>query len=199
MSTEVEQTTAGAHRDPDPTETMKAAKAPKGVSSAPTVAILIALAVAALGAVCVRDALVSWGVVSGTGWIAAVVDQSASVTSKSWMLPIFVLMVLAAIPLVLVALRPRRRRATRLKGSTGVYIRHRDLETLLERAARDTDGVESVNADVSGKRRVTLRVLSTAPAEDVDSVKSALTASTSTILDALAVNPQLTLKVTPAS
>lgn len=199
MSTDVEQTTAGADPDTDPAETMKAAKAPKGASSAPTVAIVIAIAVAALGAVCVRDALVSWGVISGTGWIAAVVDANASVTSKSWMLPIFVLMVLAAIPLVLVALRPRRRRAMRLVGSTGVYIRHRDLETLLERAARDTDGVESAKADVSGKRQVTLRVLSTAPAEDVDSVKGALTASTSTILDALADTPKLTVKVTPAS
>ena len=136
--------------DPEPTQTstapaMRAARAPVGAGSAPLVAQLLALALVALGAVGIQEALVRTGAISTASWTSAVVDSvdgcgtttrscSSSRCCSPWS---------GCVLLPLGFLR-RPRTAVALDATTGVYLRTRDLARVAAAAVEGADAVTDV-------------------------------------------------------
>lgn len=174
---------------------MRAARAPVGVGSAPLVAQLLALALVALGAVGIQEALVRAGAWKTSSWTSAVVDSVDGVRYDD---PIVLVLsiVLAVLGLVLLPLGFKRRPRTSvaLDATTGVYLRSRDLARVAATAVEGADSVTDV--DVKAGRR-TLKVQATTVAsrdrkdEIAQDIRSRLTSS----LDALERAPRLKVSV----
>jgi len=175
---------------------MTAARTPRGSGSAPAAAFVVALLLLLLGIIAVRDFLVEMGWVSGTPWIEGALSHAGILEPEPWMVPIFVVLIMLGTLLALLALRPRPRKAMRMVGDTGVYVRYADLEKLLTKSAEDTDGVES--ADVSVKSgKIAVRAQTTAGQGEVGTIEHALSQSLEPVISALADRPNLTVKANP--
>lgn len=128
---------------------------PLAVAGSRVAAAVLALSLLGLGVVAGREALAAWGAVGGGSWLPTVADSIGAVGPQWWVLPTAVALVLVGVALLLVALRPRRRRHLLVGDGEGVWVHVDDLARLVRASVADLPGV--LEARVRGGRRV-LRV-----------------------------------------
>ena len=175
--------------------TMKAAKAPVGVGSAPLVAQLLALALIALGVVGIEEALVRTGAISQPSWTTATVEaMDRSTADRPVVLILAIAGVLLGLVLLSVAFKRRPRKTVALSADTGVYLRTRDLKRVATSALEGADGVTDVDV-VSGRRTMNVRATTLAPKERNSEIEADLRDRLSSSLSALASPPRVKVAV----
>lgn len=176
-------------------DAMRAARAPVGVGSAPLVAQLLALALVALGAVGIQEALVRTGAWKTSSWTSAVVD---SVDGLRYDDPIVLVLsiVLALLGLVLLPLGFKRRPRTSvaLDAATGVHLRTRDLARIAASAVEGADAVTDV-AVKAGRRTLKVRATTVASRDRQDEIAQDVRNRLTSSLDALERAPRLKVSV----
>ena len=149
MSQSMLQTSAAA-----PDATLSAPKTPLGAGGITGIGIALSAALVALGIVGVHDGIVGAGWLQGSSWLLAVTERLDGLRPAAWVLPLGFALVLVGLWLLLVAVRPRPRKAIALTAKTGVYLRPRDVAALSIDAAQDVDGVTSASASASTRKMV---------------------------------------------
>ena len=134
---------------------------------------VLAVLLAALGVLLIRDALIAFDVLPGTALLPASLDRLNGWTAEWWMVPAGVAAALLGLWLVETALRPRSRKTVPVTSATGLFLRTRDIARLASDAAEEVDGVVSATSTAS-RRAVTVAVRSTATAGIVDGVTDAV-------------------------
>lgn len=163
---------------------MNASKTPVGPGSISAVGLLLALLVVGIGVLGVQAALVAAGLLTGKPWLTWALQRPDGVTPAGWLLPAGVVLALIGLWLLLTALRPRPRTAVAVEAVTGVFLRPRDLSRLAVAAADNVDGVQDAHASAT-RRKVTVRITSTAAETGRDQVSDAVTAAVTERLSAL--------------
>jgi hypothetical protein len=134
---------------------------------------VLAVLLAALGVMLIRDALIGLDVLGGTAWLPATLDALNGSSAEWWMVPAGVGVALLGLWMVVTALRPRSRKTVAVTSATGVFLHTRDVARLASDAAEEVDGVLSA-ASTASRRAVTVTVRSTATAGIVDGVTAAV-------------------------
>ncbi|MEP6814744.1 MAG: hypothetical protein ABI873_04240 [Marmoricola sp.] len=137
---------------PDPAKALPAARPPVGTGASPLFAQLLALALMALGAVGIQEALVRTGVVSQESWTRTAAASLDGLAAETWMVPVFVVVALAGLLLLVVVVKPRPRKALTLSADTGVYLRTRDLSRIADGLLEGADGVTDVSTRARRRR-----------------------------------------------
>jgi hypothetical protein len=153
---------------------MAAARQKTGSGRVGMVGPVLALLLAALGVLLIRDALIAFDVLPGTALLPATLDRLSGWTAEWWMVPAGAATALVGLWLVVTALRPRSRKTLPVTSATGVFLHVRDVARLASDAAEDVDGVVSATATAS-RRTVTVAVRSTAMPGIVEGVTDAVT------------------------
>ena len=155
-------------------QALPAAKTPVSSGAITGLGLVLAVVLTAVGVVAVRDALVYAGVLHGTPLLALAARATNGVTPAVWMVPVGVVLALLGLWLLVMALRPRPRKAVTLTAQTGVYLRPKDVSRLAETAAERVDGVLDVHVSATPKTaNVTVR--STGDQATGDRVRDAIT------------------------
>ncbi|QNE16868.1 hypothetical protein F1D05_01845 [Kribbella qitaiheensis] len=167
------------------------AKKPVALPAAATAGIIGALAVTAVGAVGVRDALVSAGAIGGTSWLEWLFGKASVLKPVDWMIPAGIAAILIGVWFLIAAVKPRK--TTHLAvGDAGVWIRYRDAARL----ATDTaTTIDSVTAAGTKARRHRLRVTATATG-NASQVRDDLTAAIGQRLQTVTPLPRVRARVT---
>jgi len=171
---------------------LPSARTPVAIGPVATLAVLWALLLVGLGGVGIRDALASANLVSGRPWSQQALETWDARTAPAWIVPVAVVLLLVAVWLVYVALRPRARNETRLQAQTGVFLSATSLRRLGAAAARDVDGVDAATATAS-LRRISVTVTTTP--DQVDAVKARVNDAVTTRLSGLAAPPRVRVRV----
>lgn len=154
---------------------MPAAKTPVSSGAIATLGFVLAVLLTAAGVAAVRDALVYAGVLDGTPLLSLAARATNGVTPAVWMVPVGVVLAVLGLWLLLMALRPRPRKAVTLTAQTGVFLRPKDVSRLAETAAERIGGVLDVRVSAKPKTaKVTVR--STGDQATSDRVRDAVTA-----------------------
>lgn len=145
-----------------------------------------------LGVICIRDALLEFGAVTGSSWIAGVANSLDGTFATRWMYVIGALCCLIGLFLLAAAIKPRPRRGIEVEAETGVLISKSAVERLAASAAGDVDGVDTVSASASrGRVSVNAAVLS---ATNADEVRSDITKAVEERLGPLRRKPQVRVR-----
>ncbi len=154
---------------------MPAAKSPVASGAIATLGLVLAVLLTAVGVAAVRDALVYAGVLDGTPLLSLAARATNGVTPAGWMVPVGVVLAVLGLWLLVMAFRPRPRKAVTLTAQTGVFLRLKDVSRLAETAAERVDGVLDVHVSAKPKTaKVTVR--STGDQGTSDRVQDAVTA-----------------------
>lgn len=116
----------------------------------------LAVMVIAAGALGVREALVAEGWIGGDRWLASVVDAVDGAAPAPWMTAAGIAATVLGAVLVLVAVKPRRRRAVAVESRTAIYIDLTDVARIATAAAESVAGVTSART-TAARRKVTVR------------------------------------------
>lgn len=135
---------------------VRAAPVPVAAAAASKVAVVLAIVLAALGVVAVRDAVVGLGWASGSTWLPVAADAVDGFAPVDWLTIAGVAVVLIGLLLVVLALKPRRRTAVAVSAQTPMYLTVDGIAALAGAAARDIAGVVDARAS-SSRRRVIVR------------------------------------------
>lgn len=127
--------------------------APAGASY---VGAALAVVLIVLGGLGVREALVAEGWIGGQRWLAGVVDAVDGAAPASWMTVTGVAMAVLGAVLVLLAVKPRRRRAVAVESRTAIYIDVSDVARIATAAAESVAGVLSARTTAT-RQKVTVR------------------------------------------
>lgn len=174
--------------DSSPPVQITAGRTPTAAPAAAPWAVLVALAVIALGAIGIRDALLAAGAFGGTSWTKRAADTIDGLSPQTWMIPAGVALALLGLWWLCAALKPRRRTEIALSGQPGAWIRSSDLARLAQPTAENTDGVVSARVS-AGRRRVTVKA--TITARDSAQIRAALTDAVEGRLTALQHAPKV--------
>jgi hypothetical protein len=121
----------GADRTPDRRQggdhdRSTALPAPAPVPVAPAAAsylgALCGIALVALGVVGIRDGIVAAGWIDGRLWTRMAVDWIDGQTFRGWMVPVGIIAALLGLLCVVLALKPRRKRAVALSARSSIYL-----------------------------------------------------------------------------
>ena len=175
------RTPPGRHAGGTP---MHAAKTPVGRGSIGAAGVLLALALVGTGVVGVQAALIPTGLLTGKPWLTSAIQGVDGLTPAGWVLGAGIVKALIGLWLAVTALRPRPRTAVAVRATTGVFLRPRDLSRLAVAAADNVDGVQDARASAT-RRKVTLRITSTAAETSLHQVSDAVTAAVTERLSAL--------------
>lgn len=173
-------------------EAMPSARQKTGSGRIGVVGPVLAVLLAALGVVLVRDALIAFDVLPGSTWLPTALDGLNGVTAEWWMVPAGVGVALFGLWLVMTALRPRSRNTMPVTSATGVFLHTRDIARLATNAAGEVDGVLSAKSTAS-RRTVTVTVRSTATAGIAEGVTDAVNRR----LSPLEAPPKVKVRVRP--
>lgn len=173
-------------------DAMPGARQKTGIGRIGVVGPVLAVLLAALGVVLIRDALITFDVLPGSAWLPAVLDGLNGLTAEWWMVPAGVGIALLGLWLVMTALRPRSRKTVPVTSATGVFLHTRDISRLASDAASEVDGVLSATSSAS-RRTVTVTVRSTTSPGIADAVTDAVNQR----LSALETPPQIKVRVRP--
>lgn len=185
----------GAATPPPRTTPLPAAKSPAGTGATPLVAQLLSLALVALGVVAVQHLLVQLGAISGGSWLETTVQAADGVAGDSpVVLGVAIAALVVGVLLLPVALKPRPRRTLALTASSGVHLRRKDLQRVVEAAIDGTDGV--TDADVSvGRRRVKVVARSVATTERDTALESTVREQVEKVCAAVDRSPRVTVTI----
>jgi hypothetical protein len=112
------------------------AKKPVAAPVAAIAGVIAALAVIAVGAVGIRDTLVSVGALDGPSWLEWLFDKAEVLKPVDWMIPAGIGAVLIGLWFLFAALRPRKR-THKPVGDAGVWIRNRDVTRVTTAAVEE--------------------------------------------------------------
>lgn len=188
--------TVGNERDaaaPAAPAATKAAKPPVAAPMASVCAVVVALALVAIGVVAARDALLSTGVITGSPWIVAGLTHLDGLTAQGWMLPAGVVVAVLGCVVLFAAMKPRRTTHQPLR-EPDIWITAKDCTRLSRAAAEAVTGVAAAAATGSGRRKVGLTVTPVAgyaAAECATAVKAAV----DTALTPLARPPRVRVRI----
>lgn len=171
---------------------MARAKTPVGVGLIPLLGVLWAVALVALGAIAIRDALAHAGAISGQPWITRALDATDDRSAADWMVAVAVGCLIVALWLAKQAVTPRPRNEARVSADTGVFIDAKSLRRLAEACARDVDGVDTASARAK-PRSVTLTATTTP--DQADEVKRRVADSVRSRLAPLAKAPRVRVRI----
>lgn len=169
---------------------VRSAPVPVAAAGASKVAVVLAILLAALGVVAVRDAAVGLGWASGSTWLpaAAAVD---GVEPAGWMAVAGVAVLLVGLVLTATALAPRRRTAVAVAAQTPMYLTVDGVAALASAAARDVAGVVDARASAS-RRRVVVRCRVTR--DDADAMRRSITDAVTRRLAVLQSPPRIVVR-----
>ncbi|NAZ84243.1 hypothetical protein GTR02_20780 [Kineococcus sp. R8] len=162
--------------------------APTGAGPVGTVGPLLAVLLVVLGALLLREALVSGGAVGGSPWLPPAADALDGAAPGAVAIAVGAVAALLGLWLVVVALRRRTRRT--LAVGSGAYLGVRDVARLAAGAARDVDGVLDASADAT-RRRVVVRGRATS----LDGVEEPVRAAVAHQLSALTRPPAIVVRL----
>jgi Family of unknown function (DUF6286) len=141
--------------------TLPPAAVPRRPLAVGVAGLLLALALVALGALAVYDAVVLLGWVQGEPVLTPALSREGSVTPGNVTTAVGVVAALLGLVLLWIALRPGRRRGAELEAGTGVWLSWRDVERIATSVAEQQDGVLSASASTSPRTvRVSTRITS---------------------------------------
>ncbi len=152
-TTDERATGAGAGRS----AAMRAAKLPRSNRGIATLGILLALVLAAVGVLAVRDALLYADLLGGTPLLHRLATVLQGLRPSLWTIVVGVVLVVVGLALLMKALWPSAPKVTALEAATGVFLRPRDVTRLVETAVENVDGVLSARVSTT-PRRVTVDV-----------------------------------------
>jgi hypothetical protein len=180
-------------REETPPEPLTAAKAPLRPGVITAAGVLLALGLLGLGVVALHDALIATGLVAGPAWIDSAIAALDRAGPAPWMVPAGILLVLLGLWALVVAVRPRPSTGVALAARTGVYLRPQDVARIARAAIDDVDDVAA--AKVKATRR-TVSVSVSARGTETAQVAADARAAVAQVLRALAVAPQIRVRVT---
>jgi hypothetical protein len=151
---------------------------------------VLALVLAAVGCVGIRDALIGIGWISGEPWTPPAVDALNGLTPAGWMLAPGVVLGLSGIALVVLAVLPRRRTAVPLSAGTAVYLERGDISKVADAAACDVPGVLDARTTAS-RRQVVVRCRVTGQTPEL---RRAVTEAVTQELAALQTPPKVVVR-----
>lgn len=161
---------------------VRAARTPVTARALAGLGLLAGLVLLGLGTVAVHDVLVTTGVLDRPRWIDWTVQRVDGWRASTGLLIAGTLIGLFGLLLLLLALRPRRKRSLALDAEAGVYLSRRHLARLVAAGVEQLDGVDSAEVSVKGRRvAVRTRVL---PGVDADGVRRATEATVREQLEA---------------
>lgn len=179
----------------DPADALSPAKPAVGTGASPLVAQLFALALVALGAVGVQEALVRWGWISSPSWTSAVLDALDGVEgSSALVLVVGVVAIVLGLLLLAVALRRRPRRGVQVGATTNVDLRTRDVESMA-RVLLDGPGAVTDARVRASRRRVVVKAVSGADDDQLGAVRDDVRERLRPLLAALEHTPRLKVSV----
>lgn len=173
-------------------EPMRAAKRPVAAGFLSVLGVIWSLLLIALAVVCVRDALVGFGTLSGEPWINSVTDSLDGTFATNWMHVIGGVCIVVGLLLLAAALRPRPRRGIKIEADTSVLVSASAVRRVASSAAGDVDGVDTVSVSAS-RTRVTVDATILTSAQ-VDEVKANISEAVSDRLSALRDSPQVRVR-----
>ena len=167
------------------------APAPAAPAAASYIGVLCAAGMVALGAVGIRDGITAAGWVHGRLWTRTSVHWLHGQTFHGWMVPVGVIAVLLGLSCVIVAVKPRRKRAVILAARTSVHLNLSDTARLAAAAARAVPGVIDATARAR-KSTVTVRARTTGA--DPSGQRSAIVRAVEQALAPLAKSPRIRVR-----
>ncbi|MEZ0163275.1 DUF6286 domain-containing protein [Kineococcus sp. LSe6-4] len=156
------------------TRPLAPASAPTGAGRIGVVGPVLAVLLLALAVVLGREALVSWGTLSGSSWLAPAADGLDGLRRTAPVVPVAgVVAVVVGVWLLLTAVARRSRHALSLRGTgsgadsgagsgAGVSTTTHDLARLATTTASGTDGVLKASSSAT-RRSLEVRVHATSP------------------------------------
>ncbi len=154
---------------------MPPAKTPRRSGVVATLGILLAILLTVLGVLAVRDALLYAKVLGGSPVLHDLAQVLQGLRPQAWVVVIAVVLTLLGLVLLVTALRPSVSAATAVTAETGVFLRPRDVNRLVETAAEGVDGVLGVRVS-STPRRLKVDIRSTGDEGVEERVRDAVTA-----------------------
>lgn len=131
---------------------------PRGTAPVVWTAGVLALLLAALGAVAVRDLAVDQGWAQGSSWTSAAVDAVDGLEASVALAVAGALVALVGLALLVVALRPGRVRHVPLDGAADAWITPRAVAALARSVADRSAGVVEASTASTSRSRVSIRV-----------------------------------------
>jgi hypothetical protein len=180
----------GVHDGGVHAEFPRSAPVPLAAAGAARTGALLALALIALGAIGIRDAVVAAGWARGRPWIPAAATALDGLRPAPWIFAVAVAAGLVGAALIAVAIAPRRRTAVPLTAGSAVYLARDDVAKVAAAAARDVPGVLSARA-TSSTRRVVVRCAVTA---DDPAVRALVETAVATGLEVLQRVPTIVVR-----
>lgn len=175
-------------------EPMRPAKRPVSSGLLSVLGVIWGLLLVALAVICIRDALVGFGALSGKAWIATATNTLDGTTSGRWMYAVGAVCVVVGLLLLGLAIKPRRRQGIEVEATTSVLVSRWAVRRLATAEARDMDGVDTASASASRKRvTVEATILASSQAE---SLKSDIAEAVTRRLSALRTVPRVGVRVT---
>lgn len=170
---------------------VRPAPVPVAAAAASKVAVVLAILLAAVGVVAVRDAVVGLGWASGTTWLPVAADAVDGFAPVAWLTAAGVAVVLIGLALVVLALKPRRRTAVAVTAQTPMYLTVDGIAALAGAAARDVAGVVDARA-TSTRRRVVVRCRVTR--DDSSAMRATIDEAVTRHLSVLQNPPRVTVR-----
>ena len=164
------------------------AKAPLAAPAATSVSVVLALVLIGAGVVAGRDALIDFGAIAGTPWIAAGLKAIDGLTAQTWMLPVGIAVAIIGLLLLVAAVKPRKRTHVPTT-APGVWITPRDVRRVARTAALSLTGVAAATAGGSA-RSLTLSITPVG-GYDASELDSAVRSAVTDALSGLANPPRL--------
>jgi len=169
---------------------VRSGSAPVAAAGASKVAVGLAVLVAAVGVVAVRDAVIGLGWAAGVTWLPGVASAVDGLTPQPWFVAAGAVLILVGLVLVAVAVSPRRRTAVAVRAQTPVYLSVGAVAALAAARARDVPGVVDAGAAAS-RRRIIVRCKVTG---DEDAVTRTVTGAVTESLGALTRPPRTVVR-----
>jgi len=169
---------------------VRSAPAPVAAAGASKVAVALAVLMAAVGVVAVRDAVIGLGWTAGVTWLPGAASAVDGLTPQPWFVAAGAVLVLVGLVLVAVAVSPRRRTAVAVRAQTPVYLSVDAAAKLATARARDVAGVVDAGA-VASRRRIIVRCKVTG---DEAAVARTVTEAVTEAMGALARPPRTVVR-----
>lgn len=173
---------------------LPAAKPPLRTAAAVTIGILLALLLLGIAVVAIEEAVIRTGLWDGPSWTRNAVTAVDNVAVEPWMAAPLIACWVLGLVLLIVALKPRRRKGSALQAQTGVYLRRKDLARLAIPALQHIDGLTDLSA--KAKRRILHISVTTLTGKDQDTaIKTELKDRLAPILATLERPPKIAVTI----
>lgn len=175
-------------------QAMRPAKQPLGTGSTPVVGLVLALALIALGAVGIEEAVVRSGLSSAPSWTEAVANAVDDRTAPGWLVVVGGALVLTGLALLVVVVRRRPRTSLSMRATTGVYLETDDLARIVSTTIEGLEGATDTRVSTT-RRRIDVRVTTISKQGTNQNIDAAVRARLEPVLSALDRAPRVKVAV----